>query len=215
MWRHAIWLLLCLGMSGWAGGTGRLGVTDDYGYVSDTNAVWVRGPWDAFRPSMNLDEVIDQLCPAIMELPGARLKAYGQEYCGAIYSLGDGVYYSSVPSPLGELAPRSAVATKRKTCYPPRVVRDARGRTSPIADFHSHPWAPSPMSPLDRQSRTQLWLIRIQFDTACHIQKLVPSVSENRPGELYERQGSRWKLIGYIRPEDKASGRITPVEDSL
>lgn len=208
---HDGWLLLGLGLLGCSGGTGRLGVSENYGYMGDTNAVWVQGPWESIQPSRDVDEVIDQLCPAIMKLPGATLKANGQEYCGAIYSLGDGTYYSSHPSPLGELTPRSAVMAKRKTCYPPRVVRDSRGRPSPLADFHSHPWAPSGMASVDRQARTQIWLIRIQFDTACHIQKLIPYVSENRPGELYERQDHRWTLIGYIRPEDKDSGRVTAV----
>jgi hypothetical protein len=205
------WLLLC--WLGCSGDPNRLGVAEDYGYEGDTYRVWVRGPWPRITPSNNIDDVIDQLCPAIMELPGAQLRAYGQEYCGAIYSLGDGVYYSSHPSPLGELAPRSAVVEKRKTCYPPRSVRDARGRVFPSADFHSHPWAPSGMAPVDRQARTQLWLIRIQFDTACRIQKLIPHVAENRPGELYERQGKHWKLIGRILPEDKTSGRVTTVNE--
>ena len=61
--------------------------------------VHVRGPWGAVTPSSNVDEVIDQLCPAVMELPRARDRDHGQEYCGAIYSLGDGDYYASMPSP--------------------------------------------------------------------------------------------------------------------
>ncbi|WP_224243045.1 hypothetical protein [Hyalangium gracile] len=67
------------------------------------------------------------------------------------------------------------------------------------------------MSRVDTAERNQIWLVRIQFDSACHIQKLLPYRYENRPGELYERLGKGWKLIGYIYPEDKASGRITSV----
>lgn len=47
-----------------------------------------------------------------------------------------------------------------------------------------------------------------------HIQKLIPNVDNDRPGELYERREKRWKLIGYILPEDKASGFVTPVEET-
>jgi hypothetical protein len=65
----------------------------------------------------------------------------------------------------------------------------------------------------DRVSATQLFSIRIQFDKACHLQKLVPYVNEQRPGELYARHGKSWKLIGLIRPEDKATGFITLVDD--
>jgi hypothetical protein len=36
---------------------------------------------------------------------------------------------------------------------------------------------------------------------------------EDRPGELFLRQGQDWKLIGQILPEDKATGTITPVEE--
>ena len=68
------------------------------------------------------------------------------------------------------------------------------------------------MSLEDRLAKTQRWLIRIQFDTACHIQKLTPNRDSDRPGELYERRGQIWKLVGYIMPEDKEIGRITPVE---
>ncbi len=102
---------------------------------------------------------------------------------------------------------------RRKSCYPPAMVRDARGRTSTLADFHSHPWAPSPMSPKDRRAINQRWSIRIQFDTACHLQKLVPYLGVDRPGEVYERRGKHWKLVGYIHPEDKDTGRITPVRE--
>lgn len=173
--------------------------------------VWVGGPWAAVEPSNDVDAVIDQLCPAVMQLPRARERDYGQEYCGLIYSLGEGTYYASVASPLGET--QLVGASKRKACFSPRRVVDGRGRTVPIADFHSHPWAPSPMSPKDRQGENQRWLIRIQFDTACHIQKLVPYVGEDRPGEIFAREDGRWRLVGYIKVEDKKTGRITTAED--
>jgi hypothetical protein len=60
---------------------------------------------------------------------------------------------------------------------------------------------------------TQLYPIRIQFDAACKLQKLVPYLNEERPGELYERRGKQWKLIGHIKPENKATGVITLVND--
>lgn len=65
----------------------------------------------------------------------------------------------------------------------------------------------------DLLSATQLYSIRIQFDSSCNLQKLVPYLNEERPGELYARQGKRWKLIGLIQPEDKARGFITRVND--
>lgn len=182
----------------------------NYGFIQGSRGnIWVRGPWPEISPSADVDEVIDQLCPAILKLPRARDRDYGQEYCGAIYSLGDGIYYASMPSPLAKLEPVGP--SKYKSCKPPLEVRDARGRTSPLADFHSHPWAPSPMTRVDTSASTQVWHIRIQFDTACHIQKLIPYRYEPRPGEVYERLGTNWKLIGYIQPENKASGRITYV----
>lgn len=54
---------------------------------------------------------------------------YGQEYCGAIYSLGDGIYHASMPSPLGEPVPVGP--SKRKKCIPPsrrRRLQRAGGR---------------------------------------------------------------------------------------
>jgi hypothetical protein len=94
-------------------------------------------------------------------------------------------------------------------------VEDARGQLEILADYHNHPWAGSSMitSRLDRVSATQLFSLRIQFDNACHIQKLIPYLKEDRPGELYERRGKNWKLIGLIKPEHKARGQITPVDD--
>ncbi|ATB34061.1 hypothetical protein MEBOL_007562 [Melittangium boletus DSM 14713] len=55
-------------------------------------------------------------------------------------------------------------------------------------------------------------MIRIQFDTKCHIQKLVPHRYDDQPGELFERQGKAWKLIGIIKPEDKPYGFVTAVD---
>jgi hypothetical protein len=144
-----------------------------------------------------------------MKLPAATYREYGQEYCGVIYSPGDGLHYASNPSPLGKR--ELAGPSKRKTCYVPVSVKDPRGRASVTADYHSHPWSFSPMSDEDRKRDTQWYSIRIQFDVACHVQKLIPYPGDARPGELYERQGRQWKLIGHILPEDKDSGQITPV----
>jgi hypothetical protein len=58
-----------------------------------------------------------------------------------------------------------------------------------------------------------LWHIRIQFDTVCRIQKLIPYANDSRPGELYERRGKTWKLIGYIKVEDKAKGTLTLINE--
>jgi hypothetical protein len=139
------------------------------------------------------------------------LKDYGQEYCGVIYSLGEGTYYASHPSPLGE---RQRVgASTHKTCTVPTQVRDARGRVMGLADYHGHPWFPSRMSPEDRLGKNQYWYIRIQFDASCHIQKLIPYMNDDRPGEVYERRGRGWKLVGIIKPENKLFGIITPVDD--
>jgi len=41
----------------------------DYG--GDNRSVWVRGPWEMVTPSADIDDVIDQLCPAVMRLPDA------------------------------------------------------------------------------------------------------------------------------------------------
>lgn len=197
--------LLAWGMGACASSPPRPIETADYGFRGPR--VWVRGPWQTIAPSTNVDEVIDQLCPAVMLLPGATLRDYGQEYCGALYSLGDGVYYASIASPLG---PTVLVgASKRKRCTPPSAVEDSRGRTVPTADFHSHPWAPSGLSQQDALAITQRWAIRIQFDSSCHIQKLIPYTNESRPGEVYERRNKGWKLIGLIKPEDKQNGIIT------
>jgi hypothetical protein len=203
---------LVLALLGCAGGPDAPLVARDYGFEETSGRVWVRGPWDAITPSRDIDEVIDQLCPAVMTLPRARERDYEQEYCGLIYSLGDGLYYASRTSALGQL--ELVGPSRRKSCIVPQRVLDARGRAHPIADFHSHPWAPSPLSQKDLLRGNQWWIIRIQFDTACHVQKLIPHADDHdKAGEVYERQGQRWILVGRILPEDKAAGRITAVED--
>nr|WP_211193928.1 hypothetical protein [Pyxidicoccus fallax] len=195
---------------GCSGVSERASDSEAYGFEPGSRTVWVRGPWAEVEPSRDVDAVIDQLCPAVLKLPRARERDYGQEYCGLIYSLGDGIYQASEGSPLGET--QLVGASRRKSCFSPRRVVDGRGRAVPIADFHSHPWAPSPMSPKDLKASNQRWLVRIQFDTSCRIQKLIPYVGETRPGEVYEREGHRWRLVGLIRPEDKELGRITTVD---
>ena len=186
------------------------GTTENYGFQSG-NQVWVRGPWAAIAPSTDVDEIIDRLCPAIMQLDRASLRDYGQEYCGAIYSLSDGIYYTSNPSPLGKIV--LVGPAKRKQCIPPRFVKDDRGKTSVLGDFHSHPWSPSSMSFEDRMTGTQIWSVRIQFDTTCHIQKFVPYEGKDRPGEVYERRDKEWKLVGLVKPEDKEYGIVTAVAE--
>jgi hypothetical protein len=180
----------------------------DYGRRAD-GSVWVRGPWEIIQPSRDVDEVIDQLCPAVLALPRATLKDYGQEYCGAIYTLGDGLYYASKPSPLGKYA--GPGPSKSKNCYPPFSVIDQRGAPATEADYHNHPWPASGLSEMDRQRRRQYWQFRIQFDSRCTIQKLVPNLGNSLPGEVYERRGKSWVLIGVIQPENKPYGYVTPV----
>lgn len=209
MRRYVGMSLLCCGWLACASGPSTTGTTENYGFKGDW--VWVRGPWERITPSKDADEVIDQLCPAIMSLPRASRGEYGQEYCGALYLLG-GTYYASQPSPLGAMM-RIEGREARKQCKPPRYVEDSRGQPTVIADFHSHPW-PTPMSQQDRRGPNQLWSIRVQFDTQCHVMKLVPNLDNERPGELYERQDKRWKLIGLIKPEDKDTGYVTSVEST-
>jgi len=173
--------------------------------------VWVGGPWPVVQPSRDVDEVIDQLCPAIMEMDGARSRNFGQEYCGVIYSLADGTYYASYPSSLGRTT--ILFEDKRKSCYSPRYVNDSRGPASVLSDYHSHPWFPSPMSPEDRSTKHQRWSIRVQFDAGCRVMKLVPYTDDSsRPGEVYLRHEKTWKLIGRVMPDDKPYGYITPVD---
>lgn len=69
------------------------------------------------------------------------------------------------------------------------------------------------MSSGDKVRAAQWYMFRIQFDSECHVQKLVPNIDDNRPGELYGRQGKSWRLVGHILPEDKELGYVTPVGD--
>jgi len=184
----------------------------DYGFEGTSKrVVWVNGPWEKIEPSKDIDEVIDQLCPAVMDLPGARDGDYGREYCGVIYKLvSENQYYASKPSAL--IKSSVSHVNKRKTCLTPRVVKDPRGTLRLDGDYHGHPW-PSSMSPEDRGHDRQLYMFRIQFDTRCRVQKLIPHHLEgdDRPGELYERQGKSWKLVGRILSEDKSTGNVTPI----
>jgi hypothetical protein len=67
------------------------------------------------------------------------------------------------------------------------------------------------MSPEDLLAKNQLFSIRIQFDSGCHVLKYIPFKGESRPGELYERQGKEWRLVGLVKPENKATGKVTGV----
>ncbi len=156
-----------------------------------------------------MDEVIDQLCPAVMELPLATFGDYGREYCGAIYTLGEGTYYASKPSPLRKKDRKEPASDK--TCITPRYVMDQRGHAITQLDYHGHPWRTSRMSDKDREGLRQIWPIRIQFDGRCTIQKFIPNPGSSRPGEVYERRGKTWVLIGLVNPEDKLSGHMTPI----
>ncbi|MBZ4417362.1 hypothetical protein K8638_12760 [Myxococcus sp. RHST-1-4] len=168
--------------------------------------VWVQGPWPEIEPSEDRDQVIDQLCPALMHMPAATAGTHGQEYCGVIYSF-QGRYYASWPAPL-RLDPTSA----GKDCIVPNDVRDNRGRVSVVGDYHTHPWRRSPMSEKDRWKARQRYSFRVQMDAACTVQMLIPHVHEDRPGEIYERRERRWVLIGHIY--DKDSGTISPIKEA-
>lgn len=205
-------LLACLILMACASNSYGLREGHDYGYMEDSRSVWVRGPWEVIRPSRDIDEVIDQLCPAIMRLPVARMGDFGQEYCGVIYPIEDGLYYASAPSPLKRVD--LVGDSKHKSCFVPYAVRDFRSpRPRPAADFHSHPWSNSPMSNEDRRKGRQRYHMRIQFDANCRVQKLLPHVDENQPDEVHERRSGGWTLVGYILPEDKKSGMVTLVRD--
>jgi hypothetical protein len=211
MWLLRVLILLCGGWIGCASAPQAADETANYGLKD--GQVWVRGPWETIQPSADPDDVIDQLCPAVVALPSATFGDYGLEYCGLVYSLADGMYYASHPSPLARIQLSSR--SKEKSCFVPRQVVDSRGQPDPFADYHGHPWAQSSMlrSPADLLAVTQVFSVRIQFDTACHIQKLLPYLNEDRPGELYERRGKSWKLIGLIKPEDKARGWVSRVDE--
>ena len=209
--RFYCWLGLSL--AGWLGGCSppphMRSQIENYG--SDDDRVWVRGPWPVIKPSTDVDDVVDQMCAAVMPLPNAMARNYGQEYCGVLYTLDDGLFYASYPSPLHP--PWQPEPADVKMCIVPRRVVDARGRVMSRIDYHSHPWAGSRLSQEDREARRQRYSIRIQFDSVCHVMKLIPYLEENRPGEVYERRGRSWTLIGLIKPEDKDRGVMTPVDD--
>jgi hypothetical protein len=57
-----------------------------------------------------------------MQLDRATARNFGQEYCGIIYSRGDGIYRVSHPSPLGE--PQLRGEATQKSCFPVRRVVD-------------------------------------------------------------------------------------------
>jgi len=179
----------------------------DYG--RDARGVWVRGPWELIRPSAEVDEVIDQLCPAVMSLPDARGHDDGVEYCGLLYVGADGRYHASAPSRLA--AKGQAGSSSTKSCVIPVRVSDTNGFRSIDADFHSHPWQGSSLTPgFDTATRYQRYSIRIQFDTTCHVLKLVPHVNEPVPAEVFERVGHTWQLLRVIPVWDKENGKIDP-----
>jgi hypothetical protein len=168
--------------------------------------VWVRGPWESIQPARDVDAVIDQLCPAVMKLDRAREGDDGLEYCGLLYQLPDGQVYATVPSPLS----RHPGQRRDKSCRVPFFIHDRRGAPAPVADYHNHPWPLSPLSLGDRAAATQRYSIRIQFDTTCHVLKLVPHAGEPVPGEIYERVAGAWKLVAIIPTDLKGSGRARP-----
>lgn len=90
------------------------------------------------------------------------------------------------------------------------MVRDQRQPLAVLSDYHSHPWPDSPLSANDAALRSQRWSIRIQFDTRCHVYKLVPHVGDSVPGEVYERVAKTWRLVSIIRVEDKPAGLVQP-----
>jgi hypothetical protein len=70
--------LTCSCLLACASGPHTAGNPEAYGWRDD-GRVWVRGPWEQIRPAKDVDEVIDQLCPAVMQLPRAQRGEYGQE----------------------------------------------------------------------------------------------------------------------------------------
>jgi hypothetical protein len=207
------WVFLTL-LAGCSSNQRQAKETEFYGFMSaDADYVWARGPWPKVQASSDADEVIDQLCPAIMQLDRATARNFGQEYCGIIYSRGDGIYRVTYPSPLGEQQLRGEAT--QKSCFPVRRVVDPEAKVMPIlADFHSHPWFPSPLSQQDKMAANQLYFLKVQFDSACHVQKIVPHLdNKDKPGEVYSRRSKRWVLIGIIKPNNKAAGVVTPVNE--
>jgi len=197
-------LVIALALSGCAipGKALRSGI--DFG--EDGPRVWVAGPWEAIVPATDVDDVVDQLCPAVMALEHAREHDDGWEYCGLLYT-GGGMTYASAPSPLSRDKPGPSGI---KSCRIPAMVRDPQHDAQVLSDYHSHPWPDSPLSANDAALRSQRWSIRIQFDTRCHVYKLVPHVGEPVPGEVYERVGKTWRPTSIIRVEDKPAGLVQP-----
>jgi len=156
-----------------------------------------------------MDDVIDQLCPAVMQLPGARGHDDGIEYCGLLYLGSDGLFHASVPSRLAGKG--QAASSRTKTCRMPQVVDDSAGVRRIDADFHSHPWPGSSLtSGPDTGAAYQRFSIRVQFDTTCHVLKFVPHRDEPVPAELFERVGRSWNLIRVIPVYNKGEGLIDP-----
>jgi len=201
-------IALASGLGCVAAGGLRLREGADYG--RDGRDIWVRGPWELVEPSADVDEVIDQLCPAVMRLADARGGDDGVEYCGLLYKGADGRFYASAPSRIsgaeGEDGP-----SLTKTCVVPLKVHDPAGVRSIEADYHNHCWPDSPLSSRrDSAARNQLYSIRIQFDTTCHVYKFVPHVGEPVPAKVFIRVGRAWSLLRVIPLWDKESGNILP-----
>lgn len=181
----------------------------DYG--SDARGVWVRGPWELIKPSADIDDVIDQLCPVVMQLPDARGHDDGTEHCGLLYQGTDGMFHASAPSRIAATSRSRPTRSKTKTCIIPVAVKDPGGVRVVDADFHSHPWPDSPLtSRADTAARTQKYSIRIQFDTTCHVLKFVPHLNEPVPAEVFKRVGRSWLLLRVIPIYDKGSGVVDP-----
>jgi hypothetical protein len=197
-----------LGAPGCTSAQRTLKESSDYG--TDSRGVWVRGPWELITPSRDVDEVIDQLCPAVMKLEGARGHDDGVEYCGLLYAHPDGTFHASVPSPLS--AKYGVASSPNKTCRIPNTVTGDTGMSEILADYHSHCWPDSPLTaPGDTGSSRFRWSIRIQFDTTCRVLKVVPHLGEPVPGEVFfVRAGKQWRPIAIIRLQDKALGITTP-----
>jgi hypothetical protein len=198
---------LAVGLGNCASVPGPLREGTDYG--EDDRGVWVRGPWASVEPSADIDDVIDRLCPAVMQLPGARGHDDGVEYCGLLYRGADDLFHASVPSPLAPLG--NLGSSPIKSCRIPRKVSDPAGVRVVESDFHSHPWPGSPLtSGRDTAAPYQRYSIRIQFDTTCRVLKFVPHSSEPVPAELFERVGRSWRLLRVIPVHAKDRGIIEP-----
>jgi hypothetical protein len=205
--RHLLTFALAAGCSGCAGVPGvKLQSGVDFG--EERGRIWVRASWEVIKPSTDIDDVVDQLCPAVGRLDRARAGDDGLEYCGLLYSLPDGTYHASVPSSLGLRA--HSDRGRHKSCRLPTSLREARAGVTIKADYHSHPWPDAPFTDRDLSSDRQRWSIRIQFDTTCRIFKYEPHSGEPRPGEVFLRVGKSWRLHSIVRVEDKPLGIPTP-----